>query len=129
MINNSYTNHQIKSLSYRFFRKLSNIVSKECIRFVVQVEPRYCQAGNPFGTPTYREFERRRTVINNHFNKDLKRFGLVDRVVLLGSVKYLNRPEHFKDGVHLKAEGLGLYQQAIVGAIQMHLNKQLEVQE
>ena len=128
-INDRTTNHEIKGLANRFFRKLKEILRKECIKCVVQVEPRYCRPQNRFGTPSYPEFERRRNIINNHYNKGLKKFGLVDRVVLLGSIRYLNRPEHFSDGVHLKLEGLLLYRQAILGAVQQHLNKQLEVRE
>ena len=102
---------------------------KDCVRFVVQIEPRYCEAGNKFGKPEYPEFERRRTVINNYYNTKLKKLGLVDRVVLLGSVKFLNRREHFSDGVHLKRQGLDLYQTSVVDSVRYHLDKQLEAHE
>ena len=117
-IKEGVSNSDIKRDSSLFFQKLSTYIKAGCIRLVVQVEPRFCLPGNRFGTPTYLEFERRRNIINNHFNVKIKKnLKLVEGVVLLGSVNFLNKVENFSDGVHLKKAGLILYRKALLGSI------------
>ena len=129
-ITSQYGNAEIKLMAEDFFKKLNNFLKPGCIRFVVQVETRFCKAGNRFGAPEHKEFERRRTLINNWYNGRIKRKGLVDRVVLLGSIKFLNTEENFDaDGVHLNRQGLESYQTAVVDSVRYHLDRQLEAHE
>ena len=129
-ITSQYGNVEIKQMAENFFKKLNNYLKPDCIRFVVQVESRFCKAGNRFGAPEHKEFERRRTLINNCYNGRLKRLGLVDRVILLGSSRFLNAEKNFDDdGVHLKRQGLELYQTAVVDSVRYHLDRQLEAHE
>ena len=76
-------------------------------------------AGSEFGTPEAEEYNRRRTVVNNYVNKRLKKYGLVDNVILLGSVNYLRDPKYFSDGVHLKTEGLQMHKEAVLGGLEV----------
>ena len=78
-------------------------------------------AGNKFGTTEAEEYNKMRTVVNNYINKKLRKYGLVDNVILLGSVNYLRDPKYFSDGVHLKTEGLLMYKEAVIGGLEYAL--------
>ena len=119
----SVTNSEIKKKSCLFFRKLNNFLSGGCIRLVAQVEPRYSKT-NKFGTPSHLLYEKRRNIINNHYNKALKKLKLVDNIIMLGSVNNLNKRENFSDGVHLNKTGLRMYQDAVLRTISYVLNRQ-----
>ena len=61
---------------------------------------------------------------------ELRGKGLVDRVVLLGSIRFFNTAENFDaDGVHLNRQGLELYQTAVIDSVRYHLDRQLEAHE
>ena len=129
-ITTQYSDPEIRSMAENFFTKLNTYLRPDCVRFVAQVETRFCEPGNRFGTPEHAEFERRRTLLNNCYTGRLRRKGLIDRVILLGSRQYLNNRNNFAaDGVHLKTEGLELYRQAVVSSVRYHLNKRLEENE
>ena len=121
-ITTQVTNSEIKWKSTEFFIKLNEVISDQCLKLVVQVEPRNCEAGNKFGTPEFEEFNRRRAIINNHYNTTLKKRKLVDHVVLLGSLNFLQHPSDFSDGVHLNINGLNKYKDTVVGALLHALN-------
>ena len=78
--------------------------------------------GNRHGVPEAEEFNRRRQVINNFFNKTLKKQGHIDRVIQLGSANYLNHPQYYRDGVHLNNLGLARYKEALLGGLEYALN-------
>ena len=129
-ITTRHSDPEIRSMAEEFFTKLNTYLRPGCVRFVAQVETRFCEPGNRFGTPEHAEFERRRTLLNNCYTVKLRRKGLIDRVILLGSKNYLNNRDNFADdGVHLKPEGLELYKRAVVSSVHYHLNKQLEEDE
>ena len=129
-ITSQYEDSEIKQMAESFFKKLNDYLNPGCVRFVAQVETRFCERGNRFGTPEHKEFEKRRGRINHCYGGRLKRKGLLDRVILLGSSKFLNARENFADdGVHLKKQGLELYQTAVVDSVRYHLDKQLEAHE
>ena len=97
------------------------MVRSDYLRLAVQIEPRFVEAGDRFGTPEAEEYNRRRTIINNFVNKKLKKYGLVDNVILLGSVNFLRDPKYFLDGVHLKREGLLKYKEAGIHGLEYAL--------
>ena len=117
------SNSDIKLMASQFFTHLSKVVRPDCIKFVAQIEPRHCPAGNKFGTPEGEEFNRRRVQINNHFNTVLKKKKLVDSLVLVRS-EFKSKAELYKgDGVHLSKEGLELYKDSVIGGIIYALNE------
>ena len=116
-ISDKHSNTEINDLASEFYNKLKQVVRSDFLRLAVQVEPRFVDAGNKFGTPEAEEYNRRRTVVNNYVNKRFKKFGLVDNVILLGSVNYLRDPKYFSDGVHLKTDGLKMYKEAVLGGL------------
>ena len=121
---NSVSNSAIKLKATEFYTKLREVVDPLCLRLAVQVEPRFSKAGNKFGTPEAEEFNQRKQIINNHVNKTVKRNKLVEGVILLGSVNYLNDSKYFVDGVHLNKIGLQMYRDAILGGLKYALDKQ-----
>ena len=122
-IGSKHSNPEINDLASRFYSKLKEVVRSDCLKLAVQIEPRFVDAGNRFGTPEAEEFNRRRTVVNNYVNKKLKKYGLVDGVIMLGSVNYLRDPKYFSDGVHLNTEGLLMYKDAVIGGLVYALEK------
>ena len=122
-----HTNIEINNLASEFYTKLKQVVRPDCLRLTVQIEPRFVEAGNRFGTPEAEEFNTRRTIINNFVNKKLKKYGLVDIAwlcKLLGSVNILRNPKYFLDGVHLKCEGLLKYKEAVIHGLEYALESQ-----
>ena len=117
-ISNNITNTEINDLALQFYTQLNTVVRPECLKLAVQVEPRFVQEGNRFGTPGPDEYNKRRTILNNFVNKKLKQKNhLIDNVVLLGSIEYLREAKYFTDGVHLTKEGLLRYKDALLGGI------------
>ena len=116
-INARFSNCKVNELAEGFFLKLKTVVRPDCIRLPVQIEPRFVGPNDRHGTPRALEFNRRRTVVNNFVCKKLKKRGLVDRTILLGSVNFLRDPNLFTDGVHLSNAGLKLYRKAVIGGI------------
>ena len=120
-ISDKHSNTEINDLASEFYNKLKQVVRSDCVKLAVQIEPRFVDAGNKFGTPEAEEYNRRRTVVNNYVNKRLKKYGLVDNVILLGPVNYLRDPKYFSNGVHLKTEGLQMYKEAVLGGLEYAL--------
>ena len=117
-------NSQLRVFALDFYRKLKSLVKDNCVILAAQVEPRWVQPKNRFGAPEYVEFEKRRTILNNYFNKVIKkREKLIDSLILLGSVSFLNNIELSRDGIHLNQQGLRLYKEAVIGAIVSWLNR------
>ena len=119
---NSKTNSEIKDFILCFYKRLHECLPR-AIKLAVQIEPRFCQPGNRHGAPEAAEFNRRRQILNNFMNKNIKKNGLLDHMVLLGSTEYLNHHQYFNDGVHLQGEGLKRYQSAILGTLKYALGK------
>ena len=117
------TNNEIKDLMHCFYKKLNDTLPR-AIKLAVQIEPRFCLPGNRHGAPEAEEFNRRRQVLNNFVNKTIKKNGLVDHMVLLGSTEYLNHHQFFRDGVHLSGVGLVRYQAAIQNTVQYAVESQ-----
>ena len=113
----SVTNGEIKTLAHDFYSKLNEAVRPECLRLAVQIENRFVEEGNRFGTPSASEFNQRRHVINNFYNKNLKKLKLVNNVILLGKLEYLNDPKFFEDGVHLRKEYMFGYEEVILNGL------------
>ena len=120
-ISDKHSNAEINDLAPEFYNKLKQAVRSDCLKLAVQIEPRFVDAGNKFGTPEAEEYNRRRTVVNNYVNKSLKKYGLVDNVMLLGPVSYLRAPKYFSDRVHLRTEGLKMYKEAVLGGLEYAL--------
>ena len=120
-VTNKYTNIQINELAFKFYTKLKSVVRPDCIILPVQIEPRFVGPNNIHGTPTAIGFNRRRNVLNNYVNKQLKKKGLINRIILLGSVNFLGNPNLFTDGVHLSREGLNKYRNTLFGGIRYAL--------
>ena len=118
----SLTNIQIKQKAAAFYLLLKAAVRPSCLKLAVQVEPRFVARENRHGVPEAEEFNRRRQVINNFFNKTLKKQGHIDRVIQLGSANYLNHPQYYRDGVHLNNLGLARYKEALLGGLKYALN-------
>lgn len=89
---NSVTNSEINSRASAFYTRLNQVVGPNCLKLAVQIEPRFCSAGNRFRTPESVEFNQRRQVLNNYLNKTLKKHKLIDNIILLGA-NYLNHPK------------------------------------
>lgn len=119
---NTVTNSEINNRASAFYTRLNQVVGPNCLKLAVQIEPRFCSAGNSSGIPEPVEFNQRRQVLNNYLNKTLKKQKLIDNVILLGAANYLNHPKYFEDGVHLKQEGLIRYRMAIMGGIRYALS-------
>ena len=117
------SNEEIRALISSFYTKLRQSLP-ESIIIATQIEPRFCAPGNRHGAPEAEEFNRRRTVLNNFMNKTIKKAGLLNHMVLLGSSEFLNHHQYFTDGVHLKGIGLQRYQAAILGTIRYSLERQ-----
>ena len=120
-ISYKHSNTEITDLASEFYNKLKQVVRSDCLRLAVQIEPRFVDAGNKFGTPEAKEYNRRRTIVNNYVNKRLKKYVLVDNVILLGSVNYVRDPKYFSDGAHLKTGGLKMYKEAVLGGLKYAL--------
>ena len=57
-------------------------------------------------------------------NKSLRKSRhLVDHIVLLGSINLFSADKFKHDGVHLKLEGLQMYQEIVINAIKYALEK------
>lgn len=117
-------NSQIKEQVVASYTLLKAAVKPDSLRLAMQIEPRFVPVGNRHGEPEASEFNRRRLVLNNFINKSLKRQGLVDRVIQLGSVAFLNHPQYFRDGVHLRGIGLERYKDAVLGGLKYALENQ-----
>lgn len=115
------SNIQINEQARAFYTLLKAAVKPSCLKLAVQVEPRFVSSGNRHRVPEASEFNRRRQTLNNYLNKNLKRQGLVDRVILLGSVNYLNHPQYFRDGVHLSGAGLERYKETVLDGLRYAL--------
>ena len=122
---NNVTNCEINTKAKEFYVHLNNVLPSGCLRLATQIEPRFPFEGNRFGAPTAIEYGRRRNVINNYINKQIKKSGAVDGVIMLGGESYLNNEASFSDGVHLKPVGLEKYKDAVLGGIKFALNKRL----
>ena len=59
--------------------------------------------------------------INNFVNKKLKKYGLVDNVILLGSVSFLRDLKYFSYSAHLKRDGLLKYKEAVIHGLEYAL--------
>ena len=113
----SVSNGEIKALAHDFYSKLNEVVRPECLRLAVQIENRFVEEGNRFGTPSASEFNQRRHVINNFYNKSLKKHKLVNNVILLGKLKFLNDPKFFDNRVHLRREYMFGYKEVIINGL------------
>ena len=92
----------------------------------MQIEARFLLPNNQFGAPLAFEFNQRRNVINNYVNKNIRRSGLIDGIISLRDLGFLNNEEEYRDGVHLKQEGLLKYKMAIMNGLAYALNKRLQ---
>lgn len=117
----SISDLQLKEQAATFYELLNEQLKGDCLKLAVQVEPRFMPTGNRFGVPDSEVFNRRRQTINNFVNRQLKRRGLVDRVITLGSVNYLNDPRYFRDGVHLRGIGLERYKDSVIAGVRYAL--------
>ena len=115
-ITNNKNNGDIKKEAESFFQNLRMVTRPECITIAVQIEPRYYEPGNHFNCPEPEEFNRRRQVINNFVKGPLKKKGLVQYVMQLGSMNRFG-PERYKDGVHLNEEGLETYKELLISVV------------
>ena len=119
----SKTNTQITQNIKLFYTHLNSVVRDSCIRLAVQIEARFPLPNNPFGAPLAFEYNQRRNVINNYVNKNIKKLGLVDGIISLGGVGFLNNEEEYNDGIHLKQQGLLKYKMAIMRGLEYALNR------
>lgn len=111
----TWSNGEVKALANEFYEKLNESLP-DTVKIAVQIEPRYYEEDNPFGAPTADDFNRRRQIINNFVNKQLKRRGLVDHMALLGPASMYG-PDSFRDGVHLNDEALQEYQGNLINTL------------
>ena len=117
------SNQQLRDNLFEFYDCLNSVLTPGCLRLAMQVEPRRPIAGNRFRAPEYREFNRRRNIVNAYMNRELKRAHMLDRVVLLGGANYLDDDEQFAaDGVHLSEEGRVDYKIALMNGVTYALN-------
>lgn len=120
-VTSSLSNIQIKENNAAFYTLLRAAVKSDCLKLAVEIVVRFVPAGNHHDVPEAAEFNWRRQVLNNFTIKSLKRQGLVDRVIQLGSVDFLNNPKYYRDGVHLSGTGLGKYKDAVLGGLKYAL--------
>ena len=118
---NNKTNGDVKALMLQFYQKL-NTALPQTIKLAVQIEPRYYAANNTLQAPMAEEFNKRRQILNNYMNKQLKKKGLINHVVILGSAGNLTA-DSYRDGVHLTAEALQEYQAAILRSLSYAMEK------
>lgn len=126
-VTSDLSNSQIKEKAFAFYTLLKTAVRPECIKLAMQIEPRFESPGNSRGAPLASEFNRRRQILNNFTNKKLKKHGLVDRVIQLGSFDFLNNPQNYRDGVHLCWAGLEKYKGAVMGGLRYALENRSKV--
>ncbi len=89
-----------------FFIQIKNNLPKVVI-IASQIELRYVNSNNLFGTPTLEVFKRRR----NKFSNFLKRTKEINFLAQIGGpVRLDNRNLYKRDGVHLTSEGVKLLQ-------------------
>ena len=69
-----------------------------------QIEPRYLQATNRFGTPKTSEFIK----LTNYFNRWLNKQKFKDRVLCIRGPGRLCDPDLFRDKIHLNDRGLAI---------------------
>ena len=119
----SKTNSQINQEIRLFYSTLNTVLRDDCIKLAVQIEARIALPNNPFGTPLAEEYNQRRNVINNYVNRNIKRSKLVDGIISLGGVGFLNDESEYRDGIHLKQIGLLKYQSAFFNGIKYALNQ------
>ena len=122
-ITNAVTNEQIKSDARRYFELQKEACGGNCLRLAFQVERRFAAENNRFNVPQEHQYNQRRALLNNFLNKSIRKgSGLVHNIINLGGDDYLNNPNNFSDGVHLKIEGLMLYQKIMINGLVYALN-------
>ena len=122
-ITNYRSNNEIKDNAFRFFQRLRGVVRPDCLILATQIEARHLPYGNRHDVPQFDEFNRRRQNINNFMNKEIKWNGFIDHMILLGSIKFINNPDNYRDGVHLNVQGMSTYRQVIENCILYALQK------
>ena len=81
---------------------MNSVLREDCIRLAVQIEAGFALPNNPFGTPLTVEYNQLRNVINNYVNINIKRAKLIDGIISLGGVCFLNNENEYQHGIHLK---------------------------
>ena len=119
----SKTNSQINQSIKLFYTQLNSVLSEDCIRLAVQIEAKFAFPNNPFGTPLAIEYNQRHNVINDYVNRNIKRTKLIDGIITLGGVGFLNNENEYQDVIHLKQQGLLIYKMAIMNGLAYALNK------
>ena len=110
----------LRQLARAFYKKVGELVRPSCIVIAAQVEQRFYSTYDiqHRGRPTCEQYKRMRTHLNNFLNRNLKKAGLIDFVICLGSAGYINNASNFVDGVHLTRPILASYRTTILKSIQ-----------
>ena len=69
-----------------------------------QIEPRYLDSTNRFGTPGASDFIK----LSNYFNHWLNKQKFKDRILCIRGSGRLCNPEYFRDKIHLNNKGLDI---------------------
>ena len=91
----SKTNSHINQSIRLFYTQLNSVLREDCIRLAVQIEARFALPNNPFGTPLAVEYNQQRNVIDNYVNSNIKRAKLIDGIISLGGVGFLNNENEY----------------------------------
>ena len=121
-ITSALSNTETKQKDAAFYALLKPAAKPTYLKLPVQTEPRFVPEGNLHGTPPAVECNQRLQIINDFVNKRLKKQGLVDRVIQLGSAAFINEPLNYWYGVHLNRAGLERYKQAVVRSLDIALS-------
>ena len=114
----SVSDDQLRLEAQEFYGNVRKVAGPSCRILAAQVEPRYAEEGNKFGTPQLELFNKRRQLINNYINKTLRKSRkLVNNMIMLGSINFFNEEKFKADGVHLNDEGLNMYKECILNTI------------
>ena len=84
-----------------------------------QIENRFYWPGNIFNSPVGEHFD----YLRRYFNKFLKNRKFKDCLLQVQGPQRLDKPQFYRDGVHLNSEGLDRYLTFIVGTLSFAYGK------
>ena len=118
------TNTQNKRDAKRFYQYLRLVINPNCLVLAVQVEKRYYSHVNLYMCPEPEEYNKKRNILNNYLQRQLKHQRLVDHVIMLGGEVFSKELHYQDDGVHLNQLGLDMYRRIIENGIDYAISLQ-----
>ena len=118
------TNSQNKRAAKRFYQYLRLVINPDCLILAVQVEKRYYSHVNLYMCPEPEEYNKKRNILNNYLQRQLKHQRLVDHVIMLGGEVFSKELHYRDDGVHLNQLGFDMYRRIIENGIDYAISLQ-----